>query len=58
MTDVLRAKNKEYLGFCEEKGYIYCISSLVDEFTTQHHIYAIKNNQATLLITHITKEEN
>jgi hypothetical protein len=41
----------EYLGYCNLKGYLYSIRDLHNEL--KYHIYALKNNECTQLITFI-----
>lgn len=38
----------EYLGFCEQKGYIYTVQTSIGT----HNVIAIKNNVVTVLITY------
>jgi hypothetical protein len=44
-------KNGEYLGYCEEKGYMYSLFMGYDDKGRKlYRIYAIKNNKPYLLI--------
>jgi hypothetical protein len=52
--------NGEYLGHCDQRGYIYSIFSGYDESSRpQHSIYAVHGNALEHLITYpiINKEE-
>ena len=40
-----------YLGFCEQKGYIYSVQTSID----RHTVVAVKNNIATTLIAYRPK---
>lgn len=42
--------NKQYLGYCDEKGYVYSVQ--VEECL--YRIVSIKNNELTVLIEYTT----
>lgn len=57
ITHIIKsAVSHEYLGFCEDKGYVYSIQTSIDT----HSIVAVKNNVVTKLITYnaLVKEDN
>ncbi|WP_101807466.1 hypothetical protein [Paenibacillus pasadenensis] len=43
-----RNSQKEYLGFCERKGYIYSVPLDAGKFA----VVALRNGQVTVLITY------
>lgn len=45
--------DKEYLGFCEEKGFVYSVK--VD--SGRYSVVAVQNGNVEVLITHHVKEE-
>lgn len=44
-------ENKVYLGFCEEKGYVYSAEIRHNEYK----IVAVRNNEVTVLIEYTLK---
>lgn len=46
MTDTAVAHT--YLGFCEDKGYIYSVQTSL----TSYKVVAVKNNEVTVLISY------
>ncbi|WP_339321793.1 hypothetical protein [Paenibacillus sp. FSL W8-0194] len=43
-----RNSQKEYLGFCEQKGYIYSVTLDAGKYA----VVALRNGQVTVLITY------
>ena len=43
-----RNSQKEYLGFCEQKGYVYSITLDAGKYA----VVALRNGQVTVLITY------
>lgn len=48
-----RNSQKEYLGFCEQKGFVYSIQIDSDKFA----VVALKNGQVEILITYRVKSK-
>ncbi|SHE14141.1 Uncharacterised protein [Chlamydia abortus] len=46
-----RNSQKEYLGFCEQKGFVYSVQIDGDKFT----VVALKNGKVEVLITYRVK---
>jgi len=46
-----RNSQKEYLGFCEQKGFVYSVQIDGDKFA----VVALKNGQIDVLITYTVK---
>lgn len=48
-----RNSQKEYLGFCEQKGFVYSVQIDSDKFA----VVALKNGQVEILITYRVKSK-
>lgn len=48
-----RNRQKEYLGFCEQKGFVYSVQIDSDKFA----VVALKNGQVEILITYRVKSK-
>jgi hypothetical protein len=52
-TRLKESKNKEYLGFCNQKGYIYSIETAPNQYAVVS--VAVRDNQVTTLIEYSVK---